>query len=72
MRQSERVAWLEQLQRQADLYAAPRVSRLGRLPWRLILPRLLKGAGVTRRVTAKTFFGRDMDVHLPDLVGVKL
>ncbi len=63
---------LERLQRQAQLNAAPRTERLQRLPWRLVLPRLLSAAGVSRRVTARTFFGRDMNVHLPDLVGVKL
>jgi len=37
-----------------------------------VLPRLLDAAGLTWPVTAKTFFGRPMHVHLPDLVGVKL
>jgi FkbM family methyltransferase len=63
---------LERLSRQAELSSAPRAARLRRLPFRLVLPRLLDAVGLTWPVTAKTFFGRDMQVHLPDLVGVKL
>jgi len=63
---------LERLSRQAELSSAPREVRLRHLPFRLVLPRLLDAAGLTWPVTAKTFFGRPMHVHLPDLVGVKL
>jgi len=63
---------LERLSRQVALSAAPRADRLRRLPIRLLLPRLLAAMGGTRQVTARTFFGQDMHVHLPDLVGVKL
>jgi FkbM family methyltransferase len=38
----------------------------------LALPHLLELSGLTRRAMARTFFGRDMRVHLPDLVGAKL
>ncbi len=72
MEQIDRQALLGRLQQQAALYGAPRARRLRELPWRLVLPRLLNGTGATRRVTARTFFGRRMQVHLPDLVGVKL
>ncbi len=67
-----RDALLERLSRQAALSAAPRAVRLRHLPFRLVLPRLLDTAGLALPVTARTFFGRDMRVHLPDLVGVKL
>ncbi|HYX05083.1 MAG TPA: FkbM family methyltransferase [Reyranella sp.] len=63
---------LEGLSQQVALSAAPRADRLRRLPIRLLLPRLLAAMGGTRRVTARTFFGHDIRVHLPDLVGVKL
>jgi FkbM family methyltransferase len=72
MEHVSRNALLEQLRRQADLCAAPREVRLRHLPFRLALPRVLDAAGLTRSVTARTFFGRNMRVHLPDLVGVKL
>ncbi len=72
MDQPAREALLAQLHRQAVLSAATRAERLRRLPIRLLLPRLLKAMGATSRVTAHTFFGRDMRVHLPDLVGIKL
>jgi FkbM family methyltransferase len=72
MDQTAREALLAQLHRQAVLSAASRAERLRRLPVRLLLPRLLKAVGGTSRVTAHTFFGRDMRVHLPDLVGIKL
>jgi FkbM family methyltransferase len=72
MDQRARDGPLRQLRRQAALAAAPRAERLRRLPIRLLLPRLLAAMGATRRVTARTFFGRNMRVHLPDLVGVKL
>ena len=65
-------ALLERLRRQAQLSSAPRAVRLRHLPFRLVLPRLLDAAGLTWPVTAKTFFGRPLRVHLPDLVGVKL
>lgn len=67
-----RAALLERLSRQAKLSTASRQVRLRRLPFRLILPRLLHAAGLVWPVTAKTFFGHGMRVHLPDLVGVKL
>ena len=67
-----RDALLERLSRQAQLSAAPRGVRLRRLPFRLVLPRLLGAAGLTWAVTARTFFDHPMHVHLPDLVGVKL
>jgi len=63
---------LNRLQCQADLGRAPRPVRARRLFFRLALPRLLGLAGLAHRVTAQTFFGRDMRVHLPDLVGAKL
>jgi FkbM family methyltransferase len=72
MQQVARRALLGRLREQASLSHESRVRRLQRLPWRLVLPRLLNGAGATRRVTARTFFDRKMQVHLPDLVGVKL
>jgi FkbM family methyltransferase len=72
MDQTAREVLLAQLHRQAVLSAAPRAERLRRLPVRLLLPRLLKAMGGTSRVTARTFFGHDMHVHLPDLVGIKL
>ncbi len=72
MEHVSRTALLEQLRRQADLCAAPREVRVRHLPFRLVLPRVLDAAGLTRSVTARTFFGRNMRVHLPDLVGVKL
>jgi FkbM family methyltransferase len=72
MMEVRRDALLERLSRQAELSSAPRAARLRHLPFRLVLPRLLDAAGLTWPVTAKTFFGRDMQVHLPDLVGVKL
>ena len=72
MMEVPRDALLERLSQQAELSSAPREVRLRRLPFRLVLPRLLDAAGLTWPVTAKTFFGRDMQVHLPDLVGVKL
>ena len=67
-----RDALLERLSRQAELSSAPREVRLRHLPFRLVLPRRLDAAGLTWPVTATTFFGRPMHVHLPDLVGVKL
>jgi FkbM family methyltransferase len=67
-----RDALLERLSRQAALSSAPRRVRLRHLPFRLALPRLLDAAGLTWPVTAQTFFDRPMQVHLPDLVGVKL
>jgi FkbM family methyltransferase len=67
-----RNALLERLRRQAELCAAPREVRARHLPFRLALPRVLDAAGLTWSVTARTFFGRNMRVHLPDLVGVKL
>jgi FkbM family methyltransferase len=72
MMEAPRDALLERLSRQAELSSAPREVRLRHLPFRLVLPRLLDAAGLTWPVTAKTFFGHDMQVHLPDLVGVKL
>lgn len=72
MDQLARDAMLTLLQRQAELQAASRAERLRRLPFRLLLPRLLLATGGTCRVTAQTFFGRDMRVHLPDMVGAKL
>jgi FkbM family methyltransferase len=72
MEQAQRNVLLERLHRQADLYAAPRSARLRHLPFHLMLPRVLDAAGLTRSVTARTFFDRDMRVHLPDLVGIKL
>lgn len=63
---------LERLREQVALHDAPRAVRARRIPCRLALPRMLDAAGFTRRVTARTFFGRPMRVHLPDLVGVKL
>jgi len=51
---------LERLSRQAELSSAPRAAMLRRLPFRLVLPRLLDAVGLTWPVTAKTFFGRDM------------
>ena len=63
---------LERLNRQAELCASTREFRLRHLPFRLVLPRLLDAAGLTWPVTAKTFFGSSMRVHLPDLVGIKL
>jgi FkbM family methyltransferase len=72
MMEVRRDALLEGLSRQAELSSAPRAKRLRHLPFRLVLPRLLEAAGLTWPVTAKTFVGRDMQVHLPDLVGVKL
>ena len=72
MKQAERRVLLEKLRRQAELCAAPRSARLRRLPFRLVLPRALNAAGRTQRVTARTIFDRDIRVHLPDLVGVKL
>src|SRR5262249_59032127 len=72
MDQLGRNALLERLRWQAALSAAPRTQRLLRLPIRLLLPRLLAATGGTWPVTARTFFGRDMHVHLPDLVSSKL
>jgi FkbM family methyltransferase len=72
MEQAKRIALVERLRRQATLCAAPRTVRMRHLPWRLALPRLLRASGLTQRVTARTFFGRTMRVHLPDLVGAKL
>jgi FkbM family methyltransferase len=72
MMEVPRDALRERLSRQAELSSAPREVRLRHLPFRLVLPRLLDAAGLTWPVTAKTFFGRPMHVHLPDLVGVKL
>jgi FkbM family methyltransferase len=72
MEQVVRSALLERLVGQAELCGASRRVRARRLPFRLLLPRLLDAIGATRRVTARTFFDRDMCVHLPDLVGVKL
>ena len=72
MMEVRRDALLERLSRQVELSSAPRAARLRHLPFRLVLPRLLDAAGLTWPVTAKTFFGRNMQVHLPDLVGVKL
>ena len=72
MMEVQRDALLERLRRQAQLSSAPRAVRLRHLPFRLVLPRLLDAAGLTWPVTAKTFFGRPLRVHLPDLVGVKL
>ncbi|HEX7008042.1 MAG TPA: FkbM family methyltransferase [Alphaproteobacteria bacterium] len=63
---------LEKLRRQAALCAASRSVRLRHLPFHLVLPRMLNAAGLPRCVTARTFFGHDLRVHLPDLVGVKL
>lgn len=72
MDQLARDALLAQLHQQALLSAASRTERLRRLPVRLLLPRLLRAMGGTSRVTARTFFGLEMRVHLPDLVGSKL
>lgn len=72
MMEIPRDALLERLSRQAKLSSASREVRLRRLPFRLLLPRLLHATGLTWPVTAKTFFGRRMHVHLPDLVGIKL
>ncbi len=67
-----RGALLERLRWRSELCNASRAVRARRLPFRLALPRLLDAAGMTRCVTARTFFGRSMRVHLPELVGVKL
>ncbi|HEX2890277.1 FkbM family methyltransferase [Vineibacter terrae] len=72
MEQSAREALLERLGRQAALYGAPLDVRLRRLPFRIFWPRALNVAGMTWRVTARTFFGRDMRVHLPDLAGKEI
>jgi FkbM family methyltransferase len=72
MEQVARDILLERLCRQAQLCAAAREVRVRHLPFRLALPRVLDAAGLTWCVTARTFFGRSMRVHLPDLVGVKL
>jgi FkbM family methyltransferase len=72
MKQAERKALLERLRRQADLCSASRSVRLRRLPFHLVLPRLLDAVGLTHCVKARTFYDRDVRVHLPDLVGVKL
>ena len=72
MEQVARDVLLERLHQQARLCGAPRKVRARRLPFRLGLPRLLNAVGMTQGVTARTFFGRDIHVHLPDLVGVKL
>src|SRR5690606_35964246 len=72
MMHAERTAMLEKLRRQAALCAASRSVRLRHLPFHLVLPRMLNAAGLPRCVTARTFFGHDLRVHLPDLVGVKL
>jgi FkbM family methyltransferase len=72
MEQAARDDLLERLHQQAMLCGAPRQVRARHLPLRLVLPRVLNAARLTRRVTARTFFGRNMHVHLPDLVGVKL
>src|SRR5262245_51324889 len=72
MDQFGRNALLERLRWQAALSAAPRAQRLRRLPIRLLLPRLLAATGGTWPVSARTFFGRDMHGHLPDLVSGKL
>jgi len=63
---------LARLRQQALLCNASRQVRARHLPLRLALPRVLRAAGWTKRVTARTFFGHDMQVHLPDLVGAKL
>ncbi|HKU95445.1 MAG TPA: FkbM family methyltransferase [Vineibacter sp.] len=72
MEQAGRDTLLVQLRRQAQLSGASRQVRARHLPFRLVLPRVLRSAGWTKRVTARTFFGQDMHVYLPDLVGVKL
>ncbi len=72
MEQVARDALLKRLRRQAELCGAPREVRMRHLPFRLALPRVLDATGLTRCVTARTFFDRSMRVHLPDLVGVKL
>jgi FkbM family methyltransferase len=72
MEQAARDDLLRRLCRQAELCGAPREVRARHLPFRLVLPRVLDAGGLTWAVTASTFFGRDMRVHLPDLVGVKL
>lgn len=72
MEQAGRDTLLTQLRQQALLSGASRQVRARHLPFRLVLPRVLRSAGWTKRVTARTFFGHDMQVHLPDLVGVKL
>lgn len=72
MERIARDALLQRLREQAALCGAPRTVRARRLPFRLVLPRILDAAGLTWCVTAETFFGRRMRVHLPELVGVKL
>ena len=72
MMDGPRDSLLERLSRRTELSSSPREVRLRHLPFRLVLPRLLDAAGLTWPVTAKTFFGRDMRVHLPDLVAAKL
>jgi FkbM family methyltransferase len=72
MAEVARNALLERLNRGVELSASSREFRLRMMPFRLVLPRLLDAAGLTWPVTAKTFFGRSMRVHLPDLVGIKL
>jgi FkbM family methyltransferase len=71
----ERVArdrLLKRLREEADLSNATRAVKLRHLPFRLVLPRALHALGLTQCVTVRTFFDRDMRVHLPDPVGVNL
>ncbi|HJQ56189.1 MAG TPA: FkbM family methyltransferase [Vineibacter sp.] len=72
MDQTARDVLLQRLRWQAALCSSSRGARLRHLPLRLMLPRLLRATGMTRRATATTFFGHQMQVHLPDLVGTKL
>jgi hypothetical protein len=65
MMEVSRKALLERVRHQAKLSASTREFRLRRLPFRLIPPRLFDAAGMALPVTAQTFFGRNMLVHLP-------
>ena len=72
MDELSRGALIEELRRRVALWDAPRAERLRKLPLRMLLPWLLAAIGGNLRVTARTFFGRDMRVHLPDLNSTRL
>lgn len=72
MAELSRQALIEELHQRVALWDAPRAKRLRKLPVRMLLPRLLAAVRGNWRVTARTFFGADISVHLPDLAGTRL
>lgn len=60
------------LARSAALLRGSRLRRTAAQPVRAVLPTLLRAAGATRTVAARTFWGGTMDVVLPETVSTHI